>query len=102
VAGNDCHFELEVDLLRCLIIILKSWTACYHQIDQFPYVVGPRGCGPCRMEREVVRRLHARSVDRSDSPGASTFARRHAEVTWYRLLGYFLAWRIGEHPMKNR
>jgi len=38
----------------CLLIELKSWTACYHQIDQVPHVVGLRGCRPCRMEWEVV------------------------------------------------
>jgi len=57
MAGNCCRFELEADLLQCLIIIvLKSWTVCHHQSGQFPLVASPRGCGPCRMEREVVSR----------------------------------------------
>ena len=82
---NCCHFELEADLLRCLIIVLESWTVCYHQSDQFPLVVGPRGCRPCRMEREVVR--HARSADRRGSAGAATSARASDVVplTWLLL-----------------
>jgi len=81
VVGNYCHFDLEADLLWCLIIALKSWTACYRQIDQFPHAVGPRGGRPCMMEWEVARQLHipgapdlslhARSAKRSGSPGVS-------------------------------
>jgi len=110
VAETYCHFELEADSLRCLIMVLKSCTACYHQIDQFPYAVGPRGCGPCRMEREVVCRWHVRSANGSGSPGALALLQARsagrsdspgAQVTWYRLLGYFLTWTVGEHPVKN-
>jgi len=110
VVGNCCHFELEADLLRCLIIVLESWTVCYHQSDQSPLVVGPPGCRPCRMEREVAwygtrsrprkGAVPARLDDVIDGTGASTLGRR---VTWhlYRLLGYFLTGSVGEHPVKN-
>jgi len=51
--GTTVTLSLRRTYVVCLIIELKSWTACYHQIDQVPHVVRPRGCGPCRMEREV-------------------------------------------------
>jgi len=59
-------------------------------------------CGSSRMQAVqdgtgsgMVR--HARSADVGDSPGASTFARRHGrgQVMWYCLLGYFLTWMVG-------
>ena len=52
--GTAVTLSLRRTYCVCLIIELESWTACYHQSDQFPLVMGPRGCEPCRMEREVV------------------------------------------------